>query len=81
MHASCGGKEKRASIMINIHVWFLQYESNETAWQLVSGCSQQLFEAQETLLLLLDSQQSVLLANRKAQGLGSTGEWTCHRMK
>ena len=50
-----------------------KYESNETALQLASGSCEQLLEAQDALLLLLDSQQTVLLAKRKSSALGSTG--------
>ena len=48
-------------------------ESNQTALQLVTSSSEQLLEAHDALILLLDSQQSVLLANCKAVGLTSAG--------
>ena len=58
-----------------------KYESNETALQLASGSCEQLLEAQDALLLLLDSQQTVLLAKRKSSALGSTGMSPRNRLR
>ena len=47
-----------------------KYESNNTALQLAVNYSEQTIEAQEVLLALKESEQSVLLANCKAAGVG-----------
>jgi hypothetical protein len=50
-----------------------KYESNNTALQLVVGCSDQAIEAYQALVQLLETDQAVLLANCRAAGLGAMG--------
>ena len=53
-----------------------KYESNNTALQLAVNYSEQTIEALEVLLALKESEQSVLLANCKAAGVGlGTGRY------
>ena len=54
-----------------------KYESNNTALQLAINYSDQAIEAYEVLCALLESEMGVLLANCRAAGLGSLGEWNC----
>ncbi|ELU00264.1 hypothetical protein CAPTEDRAFT_145778, partial [Capitella teleta] len=51
-----------------------KYESNNTALQLVLGCSDQAIEAYQALMQLLETDQAVLLANCRAAGLGAMEE-------
>ena len=52
-----------------------KYESNNTALQLAVNYSEQTIEAQEVVLALKESEQSVLLANCKAAGVGLGTVW------
>ena len=51
-----------------------KYESNNTALQLAMNYSEQVLEAYEVLVNLLESEKGMLLANCRAAGLGSMGE-------
>lgn len=58
-----------------------KYESNNTALQLAMNYSEQVLEAYEVLVNLLESEKGMLLANCRAAGLGSMGEWRTHLIR
>ena len=53
-----------------------KYESNSTALSIALSYCDQALEASQTLVSLLDSEMSVLLANCRAAGIGAFGK--CH---
>ncbi|XP_041105065.1 colorectal mutant cancer protein-like isoform X2 [Polyodon spathula] len=66
----CKSNAERMSMLVG------KYESNATALRLALQYSEQCIEAYELLLALAESEQSVVLGQFRAAGIGSVGEQT-----
>ncbi|XP_062334445.1 colorectal mutant cancer protein isoform X1 [Osmerus eperlanus] len=64
----CKGNAERMSMLVG------KYESNATALRLALQYSEQCIEAYELLLALAESEQSLVLGQFKAAGVGTVGE-------
>ncbi|KAM9138312.1 colorectal mutant cancer protein isoform 1-T1 [Pangshura tecta] len=67
----CKSNAERMSMLVG------KYESNATALRLALQYSEQCIEAYELLLALAESEQSLILGQFRAAGVGSVGDQTC----
>ncbi|XP_048359312.1 colorectal mutant cancer protein isoform X2 [Sphaerodactylus townsendi] len=67
----CKNNAERMSMLVG------KYESNATALRLALQYSEQCIEAYELLLALAESEQSLILGQFRAAGVGSVGDKTC----